>query len=84
MPSSLLASARLAVWAGIVARARRTMPGSALMNAQQHGRGLGLAAVQGIIRSHHGALRLTTTPSRGTTFTVWFPLDTASAARRHA
>ncbi len=53
-------------------------------STKQHGRGLGLAAVQGIMRSHHGALRLTTTPSRGTTFTVWFPLDAASAARRHA
>jgi PAS domain S-box-containing protein len=37
------------------------------------GRGLGLAAVQGIVRGHHGALRVTSEPGAGTVFSVWFP-----------
>jgi len=37
------------------------------------GRGLGLSAVLGIIRSHEGALRLSSTPGTGTTFSVFFP-----------
>jgi CheY-like chemotaxis protein len=37
------------------------------------GRGLGLAAVQGIVRSHNGALKVTSTPGYGTTFQVFFP-----------
>jgi signal transduction histidine kinase len=53
-------------------------------STKQTGRGLGLAAVQGIIRSHHGALKLTSTRSRGTTFKVWFPVADVSAVRRQA
>ncbi|MBV9504191.1 MAG: response regulator [Acidobacteriia bacterium] len=37
------------------------------------GRGLGLAAVQGIIRGHNGALAVDSTPGKGTKFTVLFP-----------
>ncbi|GIW14964.1 MAG: hypothetical protein KatS3mg063_0817 [Tepidiforma sp.] len=37
------------------------------------GRGLGLAAVLGIVRSHRGAIKLSTAPGRGTTFTILFP-----------
>jgi nitrogen-specific signal transduction histidine kinase/CheY-like chemotaxis protein len=37
------------------------------------GRGLGLAAVLGIIKGHDGALRIRSRPNEGSTFTVLFP-----------
>jgi CheY-like chemotaxis protein len=37
------------------------------------GRGLGMAAVLGIVRGHKGAIRLRSVPGRGTTFTVMLP-----------
>ena len=39
------------------------------------GRGLGMAAVRGIVRSHRAALRVTSKEGQGTRFRVWFPLD---------
>jgi PAS domain S-box-containing protein len=43
------------------------------------GRGLGLAAVQGIVRTHGGAIKIYTQEQRGTTFKILFPAheDTA-------
>jgi PAS domain S-box-containing protein len=38
------------------------------------GRGLGLAAVRGIVQAHRGALKVTSVPQAGTTFVVLLPL----------
>jgi signal transduction histidine kinase len=51
-------------------------------STRQTGRGLGLAAVQGIVRSHRGALRVITAPGYGTTFRVWFPLEPQKSQKK--
>ena len=44
------------------------------------GRGLGLAAVLGIVRSHRGAVRIASTREHGTTVTVLLPVDGTPAS----
>ncbi len=44
------------------------------------GRGLGLAAVMGIVRAHRGAIRVTSAPGRGTTMRVLLPCPDTVAA----
>ena len=48
------------------------------------GRGLGLAAVLGIIRGHKGALKVYSEPGRGTTFKVLLPVVEGSAEMQEA
>ena len=43
-------------------------------STKQMGRGLGLAAVRGIVRMHQAPLRVTSKTGQGTRFRVWFPL----------
>jgi signal transduction histidine kinase/CheY-like chemotaxis protein len=44
------------------------------------GRGLGLAAVQGIVNGHSGALKVTTAPGKGSRFEALFPAARDSTA----
>lgn len=48
------------------------------------GRGLGLAAVLGIVRGHNGALQIESEPGKGTTFRVLFPTQSSEADPRAA
>ncbi|MEZ4239035.1 MAG: response regulator [Myxococcota bacterium] len=43
------------------------------------GRGLGLAALQAIVRHHRGAVRVVSTPGRGTTMQIWLPAGEPAA-----
>ena len=43
-------------------------------STKETGRGLGLAAVRGIVRSHQAALRVTSAPGQGSRFRVWISL----------
>ncbi len=44
------------------------------------GRGLGLAALLGIVRKHHGGMNVITAPGQGTRFTIYLPLAEGAAA----
>ena len=44
------------------------------------GRGLGLSAVLGIVRSHRGALRVDSVPGQGTTFELFLPVPEGATA----
>jgi len=45
------------------------------------GRGLGLAAVQGIVRGHRGTLKVYSSPGKGTSFKVLLPASEVEARR---
>jgi len=48
------------------------------------GRGLGLAAVQGIIKSHGGALEVISSEERGTDFTIYFPVKETVSMKKNS
>jgi len=50
------------------------------VSSKGQGRGLGLSAVAGIVRAHHGAIAVDSSPGRGATFTVVFPEASGEAA----
>jgi PAS domain S-box-containing protein len=47
------------------------------------GRGLGLAAVAGIARTHKANIQVHSTPGKGSTFRISFPAEEAAEAARH-
>ena len=53
-------------------------------STKDQGRGLGMAAVRGIVRSHRAALRVTSAEGQGTRFRVWFPLTLSIHSTRPA
>lgn len=48
------------------------------------GRGLGLAAVLGIVRKHNGALRVISKPGSGTKFMIMFPAASGESVERES
>jgi len=57
--------------------ATRTSMFDPFFTTKESGRGLGLAAVLGIVQKHSAALRVDTEPGRGTTVELFFPASTA-------
>jgi signal transduction histidine kinase/ActR/RegA family two-component response regulator len=47
---------------------------------RQRGTGLGLSVAHGVVKSHNAILHLRSSPERGTSFTVYFPLVNRPAA----
>lgn len=47
-----------------------------------HGTGLGLSAVHGIVVAHHGAMTVESLRDEGTVFTLYFPLDKGKPERQ--
>jgi signal transduction histidine kinase len=50
-------------------------------STRRPGRGLGISATLGIVRSHRGAICVTTAPGAGTTVSLLFPVDATNGLR---
>jgi two-component system cell cycle sensor histidine kinase/response regulator CckA len=61
-------------------RATRARIFDPFFSTKGSGRGLGLAAALGILRSHHGALHVASEPGRGAKFTLAFPIHESPPA----
>ena len=48
-------------------------------STKSRGRGLGLAAVRSLTEAMDGTIEVDSEPERGTTFTLWFPVDGSAA-----
>jgi PAS domain S-box-containing protein len=48
-------------------------------STKQSGRGLGLSAMQGILRGHRAGIQISSVPGRGSTFTLLFPIGAESS-----
>ena len=48
------------------------------------GRGLGLSAVQGIVRGHKGLITLVSAPGKGSSFRIWLPAASNAASASEA
>ena len=48
------------------------------------GTGLGLAVVHGIVSAHRGAITVESSPDAGSTFNLWFPLESPNAGVQEA
>ena len=59
---------------------RRFVRGRAAREGRVPGTGVGLAIVQRIVSAHDGAIRLTSEPGRGSTFTLLLPAASVDAA----
>jgi two-component system, cell cycle sensor histidine kinase and response regulator CckA len=53
-------------------------------STKQSGRGLGLSAMQGILRGHHAGIWITSEPGKGSTFTLFFPAAQGTTAGTEA
>lgn len=48
------------------------------------GRGMGLSAAHGIVRGHHGQIKLSSKPGKGTVAAVWLPIASQPEAAVHS
>ena len=73
LPQGTYAFLKVSDTGGGMDQATQTLIFDPFYTTKQTGRGLGLASVLGIVRGHHGEIRVSSNPGQGTTFTVLLP-----------